>query len=326
MALQSKLFRGDPKLEAALVSDPAHILQGARGDHVVKIQQALVQLDGASISTDGAFGPGTAAAVGAFKTKRNILNTQGKIDHIVGKKTMAALDAEMNLQEQAGGPVAGGSRVGFAGGIPGLGAVNHTLFYFSGLSSNPALHGALLVGGLREDVQIEMEDKIDVKPDTHVVFGFGGSPINLGGVMSAALLAAARDPRGKLIIYGFSSGGINALDLCRQLKFVGTKVDLLVTVDVTDGSLLTEAPVDPVVPDNVDKNRNYFQRTISTIPIPRGIRTTPTKPDQVEQIDCTKRPFSKVPRPFGGKNNHGQMETMTHFETIDDMRKALKTK
>jgi hypothetical protein len=99
MALQSKLFRDDPKLDAALVSDPAHILQGAKGPHVVKIQQALVQLDGASISTDGAFGPGTAAAVGAFKKKRNILNTEGRIDNIVGKKTMAALDGEMLARE-----------------------------------------------------------------------------------------------------------------------------------------------------------------------------------------------------------------------------------
>jgi len=99
MPLQSKLFRDDPKLDAALVSDPAHILQGAKGPHVAKIQQALVQLDGASIATDGAFGPGTAAAVGAFKTKRNILNTSGRIDNIVGKKTMAALDSEMLEKE-----------------------------------------------------------------------------------------------------------------------------------------------------------------------------------------------------------------------------------
>ena len=40
MALQSKLFRGDPKLEACLVNDKAHVLQGARGEHVSKLQQA----------------------------------------------------------------------------------------------------------------------------------------------------------------------------------------------------------------------------------------------------------------------------------------------
>ena len=38
MALQSSLFRGDPKLEAAAVSDQAHITLGATGPHVKKIQ------------------------------------------------------------------------------------------------------------------------------------------------------------------------------------------------------------------------------------------------------------------------------------------------
>lgn len=99
MALQSKLFSGDTKLEAAATSDPDHILQGANGPHVTKIQQALVQLDGAKIKQDGAYGKGTAAAVLAFKRKRKILNFKGKLDDIVGKLTMARLDAEMLARE-----------------------------------------------------------------------------------------------------------------------------------------------------------------------------------------------------------------------------------
>jgi len=118
MSLASKLFSGDPKLDAAAVSDPAHILQGASGPHVAKIQQALIQLDGASIVADGKYGPGTAAAVSAFKQKRSILNLAGKIDNIVGKKTIAALDAEMLAKEGRGGAGnvgavgAGGRRLG----------------------------------------------------------------------------------------------------------------------------------------------------------------------------------------------------------------------
>jgi hypothetical protein len=103
MALQSQLFRGDPKLEAAAVSDPAHILTGATGPHVSKIQSALIQLDGAAIAQDSIYGPATAAAVRTFKQKRQILNFQGKIDDIVGKKTMAALDQEMLAKEAPGG-------------------------------------------------------------------------------------------------------------------------------------------------------------------------------------------------------------------------------
>ena len=87
MPLQSKLFRGDPKLEAAAVSDPAHIVPGASGPHVAKIQQALIDLDGAAIAVDGTYSPKTAAAVLAYKQKRGIINRsyQTHADNIVGK-------------------------------------------------------------------------------------------------------------------------------------------------------------------------------------------------------------------------------------------------
>lgn len=100
MPLQSQLFRGDPKLEAAAVSDPAHIVQGARGGHVGKIQLALIRLDRAVIAADESYGPATAAAVTAYKQKRMILNAQNKVDNIVGKKTIDRLDKEMLAAEQ----------------------------------------------------------------------------------------------------------------------------------------------------------------------------------------------------------------------------------
>lgn len=103
MALQSRLFRGDPQLEAAAVSDPAHLAQGARGDHVRKIQRALIRLDGATIAADGIYGPATAAAVLAYKQKRNIVNRayQTRADNIVGKMTIDRLDKEMLAAEQS---------------------------------------------------------------------------------------------------------------------------------------------------------------------------------------------------------------------------------
>lgn len=106
MSLQSRLFSGDPKLEAAATSDPAHILAGAVGDHVSKIQQALMLLDGTAIDSAELeakrYGPSTANAVLSYKKKRNIINRsyQTQADNIVGKMTMAALDKEM-LQKQA---------------------------------------------------------------------------------------------------------------------------------------------------------------------------------------------------------------------------------
>ena len=105
MPLRSKLFRGDPKLEACLVNDSAHIITGAVGPHVSKIHTALFATDGADVAAAelqaARYGPSTAAAVLAFKRKRDIVNRsyQTQADDIVGKMTIAALDGEMALGE-----------------------------------------------------------------------------------------------------------------------------------------------------------------------------------------------------------------------------------
>ncbi len=105
MKLQSKLFSGDPKLEAAASSDPAHITLGASGPHVQKIQTALILLDNATISADELrrtlYGTSTASAVLAYKKNRNIINRsrQTQADNIVGIMTMNSLDAEMLKRE-----------------------------------------------------------------------------------------------------------------------------------------------------------------------------------------------------------------------------------
>ena len=103
MSLQSQMFRGDPKLEAAAVSDPAHIVPGARGEHVRKIQLALIKLDGSTIEADGQYGPATATAVLTYKRKRNIVNRtyQTQADNVVGKMTVTALDEELLRLERA---------------------------------------------------------------------------------------------------------------------------------------------------------------------------------------------------------------------------------
>ena len=101
MALVSKAFSGDPKLEACLDSDAAHIKPGAVGGHVAKIQNALMLVGGAKIAAAETmakqYGPSTATAVLAYKTARRIINYtyQTTADNIVGKMTIAALDQEM---------------------------------------------------------------------------------------------------------------------------------------------------------------------------------------------------------------------------------------
>ena len=62
----------------------------------------------------------------------------------------------------------------------------------------------------------------------------------------------------QVIIYGYSYGVDVAVDLTEQLKETGIAVDLLVTVDGSDGPL-QNTTVNKDIPDNVDTNLNIYQ-------------------------------------------------------------------
>ena len=101
MPLQCRLFRADQRLQAALTQDTAHVTTGARGEHVRLIQRALVYLGFKGVSgpeySKAIYGPTTAKTVLNYKNARRIINFsyQQTADDIVGKMTVAALDAEM---------------------------------------------------------------------------------------------------------------------------------------------------------------------------------------------------------------------------------------
>jgi hypothetical protein len=102
MPLKSTLFKGNRALENCLVANPSHILPGARGEHVGKIQRALTILGAGAINAEEIkgtiYGPTTARAVLAYKgPPRNIINTsyQHTPDNIVGIMTIKALDKEI---------------------------------------------------------------------------------------------------------------------------------------------------------------------------------------------------------------------------------------
>ena len=318
MALQSQSFRGDPKLEAAAVSDPAHILPGSSGPHVGKIQQALIQLDGASLVQDSAYGPATAAAVAAFKRKRQILNSSGQIDNIVGKKTIAALDSEMLAKERGGG-------AGVPGAAPGAGGLRlnfkikdedkrHTMIYFSGVVDDQGFGGVIISGTIHgQEILTDMENMRTVNADK-VVLGIGGSLNNKfsGPAAAVAFIAANRDPRGKVIIYGFSAGGVNSLDTCRALNAAGINVDLLVLVDASGRG----ESVNRSVPANVALTRNYFQTQVFTVSRAVG---APASGARVQNINCDGRSFEILTT----KSRHGQMQGVTRSDANADMRKEL---
>jgi peptidoglycan hydrolase-like protein with peptidoglycan-binding domain len=110
MPLTSLLFKNSRELQACSASHVAHITPGARGEPVARIQKALNLLDDANLDIDGAYGPATAAAVLAYKTKRRIINPayQSAPDNIVGIMTITAMDGELNAlpkpPPQAGAP------------------------------------------------------------------------------------------------------------------------------------------------------------------------------------------------------------------------------
>jgi len=110
MPLTSNLFKGDPLFEKCLVQDAAHVVPGATGDHVSKIHTALFVIDRVHVASADLsmrrYGPSTAAAVLTYKRKRNIVNRtyQTQPDNIVGKMTIASLDAEMFRVERTPQP------------------------------------------------------------------------------------------------------------------------------------------------------------------------------------------------------------------------------
>ena len=274
MALQSQLFRGDSKLEAAAVSDPAHIVPGANGAHVGKIQQALIQLEGATIALDSIYGPDTAAAVASFKKNQKppLLNFAGKIDNIVGKKTMAALDAGMLAKEKK--PKGGGVQLGFALGGNLLGNLGlglpQDIFVLLDGTGNRNEEGARLP---------KEEDVFRKKPEFNtpaylsghqpvapiIFFGGRGSKDPSAGV--AALVAAQRltTPNGITIIAGNSVGALSALTTASLVSALGVQVDYLCICDGAffdrDGEIVRVNPLLIKVPAGIKavKADNFFQ-------------------------------------------------------------------
>lgn len=103
--LNSREFQNDDKLEQCAVRHSAHIFRGARGEHVKKIQEALIELNGAQIDANelaaSLYGPSTARAVLNYKNSRSppILGPgQKTADDIVGIQTIRHLDGELAVR------------------------------------------------------------------------------------------------------------------------------------------------------------------------------------------------------------------------------------
>jgi hypothetical protein len=70
---------------------------------------------------------------------------------------------------------------------------------------------------------------------------------------------------GKVIVYGYSWGGVLAQHLTDRLKTDGIEVELLITIDAAAGPQSSQ--VDRTVSDNVKENLNIYQTKPSTWPV-----------------------------------------------------------
>jgi RHS repeat-associated protein len=93
---------------------------------------------------------------------------------------------------------------------------------------------------------------------------FSGTVIAPGWTAGSAVsnaydfIKANYTPGEKVIVYGYSYGGDFAVELAEKLKVDNITVNLLITVDATDGPL-QNSTINKTIPDNVEVNQNIYQ-------------------------------------------------------------------
>ncbi len=76
-------------------------------------------------------------------------------------------------------------------------------------------------------------------------------------------------PDERLVIYGYSAGGENAISLARALQKENINVDLLITVDAF-GGMSSENPFSAGIPSNVKKCINFYQEKATGFTYAKG--------------------------------------------------------
>ena len=236
MPLRSK-FKLNAKLQACAEDHRDHIGETTQpaadrqGAHVGLIHEALnawaksqsppVKPVNACELSARKFGPDTARLVTLFKTKKNILNFAGKIDPIVGVKTIAALDLELPALDD--GPIV----------PPKKRTVADIVVRFQGAAAAGTLTPGDVLATRRILVYKPMPDqpfgdKIMLNPNNgRALLRVGRRTASIGAaskfvftsVMSdlLTLLVALKAEPGKIFVHGSSSGGHNAVDFAAQL-------------------------------------------------------------------------------------------------------------
>lgn len=229
MPLSSSLLQNNARLQAVAAGGPSvkeRPAEYADPEAVKCIQEALKKLgfagrDGKPLVIDGKYGDNTYFAVKSFQTVA-FRGDPREIDGRVGFKTIAKLDAALGKGGAPDPPVPPPppAPVKVAADV---------VVRFIGGSGN---------GRLAPRTVLPDPGNHATKKD-RTLFRIG-SETNSIGVASAVLLqtlvreiqeAFRQNSPGKVFIYGSSSGGRNALDLCAALALVSIPVEFVATID-----------------------------------------------------------------------------------------------
>jgi hypothetical protein len=144
----------------------------------------------------------------------------------------------------------------------------------------------------------------------------------------------------KVVIYGYSYGGDFAVELTEALAKEGIAVDLLVTVDASDGTL-NNATVNDEIPDNVGVAVNFFQKSKSGLS--SGSQnsgsgnkpgSSPSSSDNSSSNDRSSGGSSNLPGSHGDKKkaadssktllyNHDMTGKVTHGNIDEKVREQV---
>jgi hypothetical protein len=269
MTFQSE-FKGNQKLCACALADKEHVGESSAstGPHVVLIKRALNAWSARQkpslppLQETQNFDSLTGDRVERYKRSftPQILNYKGVIDRIVGIKTVALLDREL--------PPAGSAE-------PPVNAIAPTdlIIYISGKADRIDKGGTRLAKG--ESAEFDQLLNLPARAGSNLItLGFGGSLENNDALKKVLPMVTDHNRNfNSIILYGYSAGAKQLLDLCRQVEGQNAppnfafltkrflKIDLLITIDAASG--LSSFSIDRNVAGCVRKNINFFQTSLS---------------------------------------------------------------
>ena len=127
------------------------------------------------------------------------------------------------------------------------------------------------------------------------------------------ILEARKNSEGRVVIYGYSYGGVLANHLAKRLKEDNIDVNLLVTVDAAAGYQSDE--VDRTISDNVEENKNYYQTEPSII----GSHGGENKAEDESKTRVSNNVKISFTDPEGKKRTvtHSNIDEATFKEVLD---------